>query len=132
MVAIALDFSSADQKAIEHAVNVGGNTASYLLLHAVETAGAWVLGSEISDLETASDVQNLEAYAASLRTMGYACEPIIGYGTAKKAIPALVKAHGAQLLVMGAHGHHAVKDLILGTTVEAVRHMVDIPVLIVR
>jgi manganese transport protein len=33
---------------------------------------------------------------------------------------------------MGAHGHHAVKDLIFGTTVGAVRHAVEIPVLIVR
>jgi manganese transport protein len=132
VIAIALDFSSADQKAIEHALHIGGHAATYLLLHAVETAGAWVLGSEISDLETASDVQNLEAYAKSLRALGYTSEAVIGYGSAKKAIPLLVKTHCAHLLVMGAHGHHAIKDLIFGTTVEAVRHDVDIPVLIVR
>jgi manganese transport protein len=83
-------------------------------------------------LETSSDVQNLEKYAESLREMGYNCETFIGYGSAKKAIPLLVKEKGADLLVMGAHGHHTLKDLIFGTTVGAVRHAVKIPVLIVR
>jgi manganese transport protein len=34
--------------------------------------------------------------------------------------------------VIGAHGHRFLKDLILGTTVEKVRHRVKVPVLIVR
>ena len=39
---------------------------------------------------------------------------------------------GADLLVMGAHGHKFFKDLIFGTTVDTVRHRVGIPVLIVK
>lgn len=131
-IAVALDFSEADKKTLEHALHIGGKSAGYILIHAVETAGAWVMGSEIQDLETRSDVQHLEQYALQLREMGYSCEAFIGYGTAKKAIPLLVNEKGADLLVMGAHGHRALKDLIFGTTVEAVRHAVKIPVLIVR
>ena len=131
-IAIALDFSEADQKAIEHALHIGGNKVEYFLFHAVETAGAWVLGSDIRDLETASDVENMEKYAERLRELGYNCASFIGYGSAQKAIPILVKEKGADLLVMGAHGHRVMKDLIFGTTVGAVRHAVDIPVLIVR
>ncbi|MBC7777288.1 MAG: Nramp family divalent metal transporter [Phycisphaerae bacterium] len=131
-IAIALDFSTADQKTVEHALHIGGKSANYFLFHAVETAGAWVMGNEIQDLETNSDVQNLERYATSLRELGYSCEAFIGYGSAKKAIPLLVNEKGADLLVMGSHGHQAFKDLIFGTTVGAVRHAVNIPVLIVR
>jgi manganese transport protein len=131
-IAIALDFSEADQKTLEHALHIGGTQATYFLFHAVETAGAWVLGSDIRDLETTSDVQYLQKYADRLRELGYTCEAFIGYGSAKKAIPILVKEKGADLLVMGAHGHRALKDLIFGTTVGAVRHAVKIPVLIVR
>jgi manganese transport protein len=131
-IAIALDFSGADQKTVEHALHIGGKSANYFLFHAVETAGAWVMGSEIQDLETSSDVQNLEECASKIRELGYSCEAYIGYGSAKKAIPLLVKEKGADLLVMGSHGHKAFKDLIFGTTVGAVRHAVDIPVLIVR
>jgi len=36
------------------------------------------------------------------------------------------------LLVMGAHGHKGVKDLVFGTTIESVRHGVQAPILIVR
>jgi len=43
-----------------------------------------------------------------------------------------VNEKGADLLVMGAHGHRVLKDLIFGTTIGAVRHAVKIPVLIVR
>ncbi len=131
-IAIALDFSEADQKTMEHALHIGGKSAQYFLFHAVETAGAWVMGSDIQDLETSADVKNLEQYAAALRELHYSCEAFIGYGSAKKAIPLLVKENGADLLVMGSHGHQVMKDLIFGTTVGAVRHAVDIPVLIVR
>ena len=131
-IAVALDFSEADKKTLEHALHVGGKQAKYILLHAVETAGAWVMGSEIQDLETHSDVMHLEKYAHQLREMGYTCEAFVGYGTAKKAIPLLVNEKGADLLVMGSHGHRALKDLIFGTTIGAVRHAVKMPVLIVR
>ncbi|MCE7925277.1 MAG: iron/manganese transporter [Haliscomenobacteraceae bacterium CHB4] len=131
-IAVALDFSQADKKTLEHALHLGGKSAGYILIHAVETAGAWVMGSEIQDLETRSDVKNLEKYAQQLQEMGYQCEAFIGYGRAKKAIPLLVNEKGADILVMGAHGHRVLKDLIFGTTIGAVRHAVKIPVLIVR
>lgn len=131
-IAVALDFSEADQKAIEHAFYIGGNQARYFLMHAVETAGAWVMGSEIRDLETVSDKQYLEEYVAQIRSLGYTCEAVIGYGPAKQVLATLVNEQGVDLLVMGAHGHQTFKDLVFGTTIGAVRHAVRIPVLIVR
>ncbi len=131
-IAIALDFSEADQKVLQHALHIGGKDSQYFLIHAVETAGAWVMGSDISDYESNTDQQNLEAYAERLRELGYRCEALIGFGPAKQAIPKLVNEKGVDLLVMGAHGHKTMKDLIFGTTVGAVRHAVQIPVLIVR
>ena len=35
------------------------------------------------------------------------------------------------LIVMGAHGHRGVKDLIFGNTINGVRHEVSAPVLVV-
>lgn len=131
-IAIAVDFSTADQKTLEHALHIGGTTAKYLLIHAVETAGAWVMGSEIQDFETHADVKYLEEYQTALTALGYQCESVIGYGPAKQAIPKLVNDKNVDLLVMGAHGHRVLKDLIFGTTIGAVRHAVSIPVLIVR
>lgn len=131
-IAIALDFSEADAKTLQHALHIGGKKAHYWLLHAVETAGAIVMGADIHDYETDTDRQNLEHYIATLQGMGYSCEYAIGHGPAKKVLPKLVHEKKPDLLVMGAHGHKALKDLIFGTTVGAVRHAVNIPVLIVR
>lgn len=131
-IIVAVDFSAADAKTVQHAVQLGGKEANYLLLHVVETAGAWVMGADIQDYETAADRANLEQFAATLRERGYRCEAVIGYGIARQAIPKLVAEKNADLLVMGAHGHKALKDLIFGATVDAVRHAVHIPVLIVR
>jgi hypothetical protein len=38
----------------------------------------------------------------------------------------------AGTLVMGSHGHRLLGDLLLGQTVDPVRHQVDIPLLVVR
>jgi manganese transport protein len=44
----------------------------------------------------------------------------------------LVKSAKAELLVIGAHGHSGVKDWFYGETINAVRHGLKIPVLIVH
>lgn len=131
-IAVALDFSDADPKALQHALHLGGKNARYTLFHAVESAGAWVMGAEIQDQETGIDQQNMDQYAEHLRTMGYTCEVVIGYGPAHKAIPLFIAGKQVDILVMGAHGHRTIKDLIFGATVDAVRHAVKVPVLIVR
>lgn len=130
-IAVALDFSPVDQHTLQHAMGIGGKEGVYLLIHTVETAGALVLGHDIEDFETTSDLAMLDQYAQNLKEMGYNCETFLSYGNPKKAIPDTVKRNAAELLIMGAHGHKGLKDLILGTTVDAVRHAVDIPVLIV-
>jgi manganese transport protein len=131
-IAVTIDFTSSDATTIQHAIAQGGEQAKYLLIHIVETAGALMMGSDIKDFETGNDFENLEAYALELRSKGYDCKLKIGYGNPKKAIPALVNEFNSDLLVMGAHGHRAWKDFVFGTTVNAVRHKVKIPVLIVR
>ena len=132
-ICVALDFSDADIKAIQHALHVGGKQSRYLLVHAVETAGAVVMGDDIRDFETHSDSQRLQQFAEELNGYGYKCDFRIGYGSAKKAIPELVNGQeNVDLLVLGSHGHKGLKDLIFGTTVGAVRHAIKVPVLIAR
>ncbi len=130
-IAISLDFSEADNKAIRHALSQGKEKAHYLLIHVVESAGAMVAGQHISDYETEKDMQTLQEYTDFLKNLGYSSEIKIGYGNPKKAIPKLVKEFNADLLVMGTHGHTGLMDYLYGTTVNSVRHTVNIPVLIV-
>lgn len=131
-VAICVDFSSVDTTAISSALAQGGKDASYLLIHITETAGAMVYGSEIADRESSEDKNALNAYLNQLREQGYLAESKIGFGNPRRKIPEIVNEFNADLLVMGAHGHAWFKDLIFGTTLESVRHRVNIPVLIVK
>lgn len=131
-IAVALDFSEADQKTLQHALHVGGKEGHYLLLHAVETAGALVMGADISDYESTADHLQLQAYKVRLEESGYHCTIKIIYGAAGRAIPKVINEMDTDLLVMGAHGHKTLKDLIFGTTIGTVRHAVRVPVLIVR
>lgn len=131
-IAITVDFSSSDSKAISNAFAQGGKTAEYILIHIVETAGARMMGHEIDDLETHSDKINLEKYKTDLEAKGYIIETKLGFGSPKKSIPDIVNNSDCDLLVMGAHGHRALKDLLFGTTLDEVRHNVKVPVLIVK
>lgn len=131
-IAITIDFSKVDAMAIQSALAQGGKSASYMLIHVVESAGAMVYGSAIADKESSEDKDALNNYVSQLKEKGYQVEMKIGYGNPKRKIPHMVRDFNADLLVMGAHGHNIIKDLIFGTTVDTVRHRVDIPVFIVR
>jgi manganese transport protein len=131
-IAVTIDFSKNDRDSIRHAIMQGGKHATYTLIHVVETAGARYYGTEVMDHETQSDVDNLDKYVLALKEIGYKAEAKIGYGTAASSIAQIVNEEKVDFIVMGSHGHKAIKDLIFGTTVNSVRHMVNIPVLIVK
>jgi len=131
-IGITVDFSKNDRNTIRHALIQGGKQANYHLIHVVETAVARYHGESALDYETQSDTENLEKYRINLAELGYKATVHIGYGGTVKAIVDITNESNLELLVMGAHGHKGLKDLILGTTVNSVRHKVTIPVLIVR
>jgi manganese transport protein len=131
-IGITIDFSKNDRTTIRHALIQGGKEATYYLIHIVETAVAEYHGSSAMDHETKRDVDNVQTYCDNLKTLGYTAVPCIGFGAKTKSIAQITEQNKLELLVMGAHGHKGIKDIILGTTVNAVRHKVSIPVLIVK
>ncbi|MDB5004860.1 MAG: manganese transport protein [Mucilaginibacter sp.] len=131
-IGVSIDFSENDTNTLRHAIMQGGKKAKYTLIHVVETAGAQYYGGEVMDHETQSDVDNLEQYVIALKKLGYHAEPQIGYGIAARAIVDIINKEKIDFVVMGSHGHKALKDLIFGTTLNKVRHLVNIPVLVVK
>ena len=91
-----------------------------------------MLQGDIKDYETEHDKAGLQLYADELRGQGYSNTLVLGYGNPKKVIPELTSQFNADLLVLGAHGHRGISDLIFGTTINAVRHRVNIPILVVK
>ena len=131
-IAIAIDFSPNDAKLFAHAIGQAHKTTSFVLIHVVESVSATVLGKESDDLETRNDQQKLNDYVSQLNAKGYASIGILGFRNRSKEIVRIVKESGADLLVIGAHGHSGLKDLIYGETTDAVRHELTIPVLVVN
>mgnify|MGYP003340132998 FL=1 len=131
-VAVALDFTDADLTVIPQALRQGGKNAMYYLIHISETANAQLLGKEAGDYETELDAENLKKYQSQISDWGYQCEIKMGYGRPRKEIARITRDCQADLLVMGAHGHKGIKDLIFGSTIDAVRHNLSIPILVVR
>jgi manganese transport protein len=101
------------------------------LLHIVESAGAKISGDATDDYESRKDKEKLDLYVSQLREQGYDATGEIGYKNRVKEIVRIVKINKADMLVLGAHGHSGLKDFIYGTTVDAVRHEINIPVLVV-
>jgi len=130
-IAITVDFSDKDVSAIQNAISQGGKQAKYQLIHVVESAGAHIFGREISDYESDRDKEKLKEYVNYLEKEGYDTESVIGFGSPKKVITKIVNESGPDILIMGAHGHKTIKDIIFGQTVDYVRHHVKNPVLIV-
>jgi manganese transport protein len=131
-IAISVDFTSADEKAILHAIDFGGKEANYTLIHIVETVGAMVYGNKISDHETSVDEKLLMEYHKMLDDKGYKTDIKLGFGKPGKIIPKIINEGEYDLLIMGTHGHTGFKDLIFGTTVNNVRHQINIPLFLVK
>lgn len=131
-IAVALDFSENDSNIISHALRQGDRDTEYLLLHVTESASAGLSGNESDDLETRYDQERLAAYESQLKGMNKKVKVQLGFRNRVKEIIRITSENNADLLVMGAHGHRGIKDFIYGETVNAVRHGLKIPVLVVN
>ncbi len=131
-IAITVDFSFADENAINYAFKMGGKEAKYTLIHVVESVGAMMYGKQIDDHETTIDEQLLHEYKLMFQEKGFHVKTVLGFGEPKKVIPKLVNKGNFDILIMGTHGHTGMKDLLFGTTVDRLRHKIAIPLLIVK
>lgn len=131
-IAVALDFSENDHKLIAHAIGQGHSNTTYTLIHIVESAATRVIGKEADDLETRKDQEQLDTYIRQLKEKNIVAAGVLGFNDRAKEIVRLVKQNQVDMLVIGAHGHSGIKDLLYGQTIDAVRHELKIPVLVVN
>jgi manganese transport protein len=131
-IAIAIDLSSNDPKLIAHAIGQAHPKTSFVLIHVVESVSATVLGKDSDDLETRKDKEKVNDYVVQLNARGFEAEGKLGFKSRSREIIRIAKESNADLLVIGAHGHSGLKDLVYGETIDAVRHGLSIPVLVVN
>ncbi len=131
-IAVALDFTENDKKLIAYAAGQGKEDTSYVFIHVVESASAKLLGKESDDYETKTDQDHMDYYIRQMKEQGLQSEGFLGFRNRAKEIIRIVKEQKADMLVVGAHGHTGLKDLIYGQTINTVRHELQIPVLVVN
>ena len=132
-ILVPLDHSSRDRAAIAHAVaRARPHEASLHFLHVEEGATSKLFGPLSSTEEIRSGEEYFEGIVKSLAAAGVTAGFIIEHGLSPRdAIVRQARALHPDLIVMGAHGHRGIKDVIFGNTINAVRHQVSVPVLVV-
>ncbi len=131
-IGIALDFSENDFKLISAAIGQGKEDCSFTLIHIVESASSKLHGDQSADYETEKDKERMDELVLKMTEKGYVAKGILGFNETSKEIIRIVKEEQVDLLIIGAHGHTGIKDFIYGTTINAVRHELRIPVFIVN
>jgi manganese transport protein len=131
-ISLALDFNSSADKLLSYALSQANNDTKFLIVHIVESVGSKWLGHETMDQEVQEDAEHLTSYVSALREQGLQVEGRLGFGNRVDEIVRIVKESDSQLLIMGAHRHTGLKDLLYGETVDKVRHKLEIPVMVVN
>jgi manganese transport protein len=133
-ILVPLDHTHLDRAAVSHAAAMARTQGAKLyLLHVEEDVTSQVYGSLSSTAEVEAGLQYLSGIVTSLRTEGIEVEAVVQHSNAPRAaIIRVARELKPDLVVMAGHGHKGLKDLIFGTTINAVRHAIETPLLVVR
>ncbi len=129
-----LDHTELDRLAVTHAAALArSHGAKVYLLHIEEGVTSQVYGGDSSTAEVEAGQAYLDSIAQSFRQQGIDVETAVIHSTSpKREIVRYAREIQPDLVIMGAHGHGGLKDLIFGNTINPVRHDLDVPMLIVR
>ena len=134
-ILIPLDNSSSDQTIIDHIqplVKLSGGEV--ILVHVADGYAARLQNQlNLADSEEIKDDKKyLEKRQKELEKNGFKVRTILVQGEPADGILSVADEEKCDLIAMATHGHKFVKDLILGSVVENIRHRTDIPVLMIR
>jgi manganese transport protein len=133
-ILVPLDHSDNDRPTVSHAAALAlQHDAQLLLLHVEEGVTSQVYGELSETGEVEAGTVYLARLAQELAAQGVKADVrILHAKSPREAIVKTAQEEGVDLLIMGAHGHSGLKDLVFGSTINSVRHGVKAPVLIVR
>ncbi len=133
-ILVPIDHSPLDRLSLSHAVGIAApHRARVYILHVEEGVTSQVYGSESSTAEVEAGRAYLESLVQSLGAKEIGVEMTVRHGSnPRKEIVKYAQEIQPDLIVMGAHGHGGLQDLIFGNTINPVRHRLKIPILVVR
>jgi manganese transport protein len=134
-ILVALDHTAADDSLLPHITELARLTDARLLLVHVATGWVsyWGRHLEVNESEeTREDSAYLEKIAEDLREQGFSAETRLMIGDPSREILKVAQSEGCDLIAMTTHGHRFIYDMLIGNTIDKVRHATSIPMLVVR
>ena len=134
-ILVAVENSPADRTILSHVRLLATLTGAELLL--VHVADGWAARyfdqlklRESEEMRT--DRAYLDSLAAELAASSFRVATHLAMGDPATELIRLAEERHVDLIAMSTHGHRFLNDLIRGTTVNKVRHVVKIPLLLLR
>jgi nucleotide-binding universal stress UspA family protein len=134
-ILVAIENSPADRTILAHVSELARLTGAELLL--VHVADGWA-ARNFNQLklreseEMKSDRSYLEQVRADLESRGFVVETRLAMGDPATELIRTAEAQSVDLVAMSTHGHGFIGDIVHGATADRVRHLVKVPVLLLR
>ena len=134
-ILVAIENSTADRTILTHVADLARLTGAELLL--VHVADGWA-ARHFDELklreseEMKSDRAYLEQVRVGLAYQGLMVHTELAMGDPASQLIRVAQEERVDLIAMSTHGHRFLSDLLHGTTADRVRHLVKVPVLLLR
>lgn len=122
-IAAATDLSAGGDAAVRRALHLAAQHRATLTVVHVVPAGLDPDLVEVADQALRRSIPNRSTVAVT---------PVIATGSVAAEITRTARRRQADLIVIGAHGQHRLKDLFIGSTSESVADLSHLPVLLVK
>ena len=134
-ILVTLDNSPTDRAILGHIRPLARLTgAEIILVHVADGFGARL--QEQLNLQDSQEIKDDRAYldqeTAGLSAEGFHVQPVLVKGEPVEGILSVAQKNKCDLIAMATHGHGPVKDLILGSVADNLRHRTGIPILMIR
>jgi len=134
-ILVAVENSPADQTILAHVGDLARLTgAELLLVHVADGFAARNFDQlqlrESEEMRT--DREYLDTLQRQLVEGGLLVRTMLATGDPATELVRAAEEHAVDLIAMSTHGHRFVKDILLGATADRVRHLVKVPVLLLR
>ncbi len=134
-ILVAIENSAADRTILTHVSELARLTGAELLL--VHVADGWAARYfDQLQLRESEEMKSDRAYLDRLRDdlagRGFAVDTRLAMGDPATELIRVAEEQGVDLIAMSTHGHRFLSDVVHGTTADRVRHLVKVPVLLLR
>ena len=134
-ILIPLDNSPSDKAILDHLQPLIRMTKAEIILVHVSDGYVARLQQQLN-LDDSEEIQvdkkYLEERRIELDKEGFKVKAFLALGEPADKILSIAEREQCDLIAMSTHGHRFLKDILLGSVAENIRHRTNIPILMIR